>query len=127
MDNSQRIPDHDDDGEPIEVYRAANLVEAHMLRSLLEDAGIRVRVDPGGLEGTIGESPLSWDALPRIAVRADQAVAARGLIEQAVADRESAETAEADDRERCLQCGALLPSDAETCRQCGWTFAAPES
>src|SRR5207247_1201078 len=55
-------------GRLVEVYRAKNSPEAHLLKSALEDAGIRAVVEGDLLQGGLGEIPIGWTTSPRIMV-----------------------------------------------------------
>ncbi len=64
----------------VEVYRAENSVQAHLMASALEDEGIRAYVDDQ-IENTAG-LPLGWVTAPRILVAQSDAARARTLLEQ---------------------------------------------
>ena len=50
-------PDRCVEGYVIKVYSATDLVDAHIIKGLLENHGIPARVDGGYLSGGIGELP----------------------------------------------------------------------
>lgn len=113
-----------DDTRLVEVYRASNLPEAHVIRAALEDAGIGVRVDGELIQGVVGEAPMGWPTAPRLLVREDDESHAREIIERARQRRE--ELPDDDDEEtRCLACGRILPETARSCPACGWSYEAP--
>jgi hypothetical protein len=61
------------------VYAARNMQEAHLLRSLLEERGIRSIVTNAALEGGAGVDVLGWATLARVAVNEENAVVARQI------------------------------------------------
>jgi Putative prokaryotic signal transducing protein len=65
----------------VEVYRAEDSPQAHLLKSALEDAGIRAAVEGDLLQGAVGE-PGEWWAAPRIMVAECDALKARAILEQ---------------------------------------------
>src|SRR5215831_7518820 len=76
-----------DNARLVEVYAAGDVVEAHLVCTLLDDAGIHARVvgDALGLVG--GGIPFGSPTSPRIWVFRDCEVEARKLIEQWETDR----------------------------------------
>lgn len=68
----------------VEIYRAANVSEAHAARLALESAGIRARVEGEVLQGAMGELPLGWSTSPRIIVAIEDADNAREILKQAL-------------------------------------------
>ncbi|MGE3313816.1 MAG: DUF2007 domain-containing protein [Planctomycetaceae bacterium] len=66
----------------VEVFRARNAVEAHIVKSALEDAGIRARVTGEMLQGVLGEIPTGWATAPQVLVFEDDAARARELIQE---------------------------------------------
>jgi hypothetical protein len=111
------------DRQFVEVYRARNAPQAHLIRNTLEDAGIAVRLENEILQGLAGELPMGWASAPRVLVEADRAAEARTLIERfdvpAPAEEEGTST-------RCLACGAPMSEDEETCSACGWSYEDQE-
>jgi hypothetical protein len=65
-----------------EVYRAASAVQAHMMVSELEDAGIKAMIAGEALQSGLGADALGWSAAPRILVPASDAGRARGILER---------------------------------------------
>jgi Putative prokaryotic signal transducing protein len=63
----------------IEVYRAANSIEAHLLKGELEAAGIRVMVSD---EAASAMRPGLWWTSPRILVDETDAAQALALIQK---------------------------------------------
>ena len=66
----------------VEVYRAKDSVQAHLLRSTLEEAGIRTLINGDLLQGALGELPAGWASSPRLLVEEDDAANARSLLER---------------------------------------------
>src|SRR2546430_1150747 len=54
--------------EWVEVYRAKNAVEAHIVAGALENAGIEVQIDGEALVGGVGILPPGWSTSPRVLV-----------------------------------------------------------
>jgi hypothetical protein len=70
------------EGSLVEVYRAKDSPQAHLLRTALEDAGIRALVEGDLLQGAVGELPLGWASAPRIMVEECHATQARAFLER---------------------------------------------
>jgi hypothetical protein len=66
----------------VEVYRAKSSVQAHMMVSELEDAGIKAMVDGDNLQSGLGVDALGWSAAPRILVAASNEGRARGILKR---------------------------------------------
>jgi ribosomal protein L40E len=111
----------------VEVYRARNLPEAHLMRMALEESGIRVRIEGELLQGAVGELPIGWVTAPRILVEESQIAEARQIIEklevQGGAGSKEDEQAGAT---RCLACGAEMAEGETKCRSCGWSYLRKE-
>ncbi len=69
-------------GRLIEVYRAKDSQQAHLLRTALEDAGIRALVEGDLLQGALGGVPVGWASDPRVLVEEGDAVQARRFVEE---------------------------------------------
>jgi hypothetical protein len=78
MTNSH--PPQDDDIRIVEVYSAANEIDAGAVRAALDDAGIEARL-VGDLAGNAFDIPLGVSA-PKLWVREDDVAAALRVIEQ---------------------------------------------
>jgi hypothetical protein len=91
---------------------AANLPEAHLLRALLEQAGIAARVFNEHAQGGMGEIPF-MHAWPEIWLEheSDRARAEQVLAEFEHADRRAART--------CAACGEQNPGTFDICWRCG--------
>jgi hypothetical protein len=70
------------EGRLVEVYRAKDGPQAHLLKSALEQAGIRALVEGDLLQGAVGELPAGWSSAPRILVQEADAARARALLER---------------------------------------------
>ena len=64
----------------VEVYRAEDSAHAHLLKSTLEDEGIRAVIEGDLLQGTIGDVPVGWSSAPRLLVESRDAPRAREII-----------------------------------------------
>ena len=89
------------------VYTAATLPEAHLIRQLLESAGINARVFNENAQGAIGELPVTA-AWPDVWIVQDcQFRAARVLIQY----NESSSGSEL----LCNSCGEISPGRFKMC------------
>jgi hypothetical protein len=122
------------DSRVVEVYRAKNGAQAHLLVTALEDAGIKAEIQGSTFHpasqtaaGLISDSALWWDA-PRILVFAEDAERAGQLL----LEWESRERMKAQETEGmppveavCEKCGRLTSFPAaqrgsvQECPQCG--------
>lgn len=66
----------------VEIYRARDSLQAHLLKSALEEAGIRAVVEGDLLQSGIGEIPAGWSTAPRITVEEADAASAREILEK---------------------------------------------
>jgi putative signal transducing protein len=111
----------------VEIYRAKNLPQAHMIRIALEEAGIQAQIEGELLQGAVGQLPIGWVTAPRILVDESQIAAAREIID-CVDTQESSESEE-DDRDevtRCLACGTVMVEGEPKCPSCGWSYQGEE-
>jgi membrane protease YdiL (CAAX protease family) len=67
--------------EPVELYRAESLPEAHAIRLALESEGIVAHIDNELLQGALGDLPMGWSTAPRILVDRSDEPAARAILE----------------------------------------------
>lgn len=104
----------------VEVYTAANVVNAHTVQSALLEAGIEAVVDGEPLQNAMGG--LQGETAPRVLVLESQADEARALIAKVEAAHFRAEAAGTADDVACLRCGKALAPNEETCSACGWSF-----
>ncbi len=106
--------------DPVELYRARSLPEAHAIRVALEEEGIAVRIDNELLQGVVGEVPFGWTTAPRIMVERSQEETARRILDEYL--QQTTHTEETEDQpDRCLACGATM-GEADVCPRCGWSF-----
>jgi hypothetical protein len=106
----------------IEVYSAANDLDAHTVQAALEEAGIPAIV---GEQNTFGG--LQGDTAPRVLVDESVADAARALIAKVEHNKGfHGDTESSSDESTCLRCGKQLAPNEETCSACGWSFRQAE-
>jgi len=65
--------------EFVEVYRAKDATQAHLMVGALEDAGIEAVIDDELLQSAL---PIGWATAPRIRVAAADAERAREILEK---------------------------------------------
>lgn len=110
----------------VEVFRAANVMQAHAVKLALENAGIPAQVDGDLLTSLAGAMPMGWESAPRVLAPETQAIEARELIEQLdereIAHRLSSAEDGEDDVVRCLACGKVMGEDDDACPACGWSY-----
>jgi hypothetical protein len=95
------------------VYGAANLPEAHIVRNLLADRGIRAQVFNANASSLAGQLPIEA-SLPQVWVEsADDAPRARELI-----DAFFSQSATGPARP-CPACGEVNPPAFDLCWSCG--------
>jgi hypothetical protein len=130
------------------IYTAANVQQAHLLKNLLDEAGIAATVANDALQGAIGEVPLGWATSARVVVSEERAAEARRIAEEfdatiVVAARHEhgaddvAEVARVPDeglkekpsraaapanRPRCPQCGKPRMAICPVCETAGTDF-----
>jgi hypothetical protein len=122
------------------IYAARTSQEAHLLKNLLEERGIRAVVTNDVLERGAGVDILGWPTLARVVVGEEDAPAARQIAEEfdrqmsdsrAAASAEPAEAAEPtaeDDWPACPRCSARRTTMCPVCQTSGTDFpmADPE-
>jgi hypothetical protein len=111
----------------VEVYRARTSAQAHVVRNMLEEAGIAATIDNDLLQGVSGEVVMGWPTAPRILVEESQAARARSLIERQEPADVPEDEEERDEAVKCLACGEPLPEDADVCPACGWSYEDDEA
>ena len=104
----------------VEVYRAKNSPQAHMLKAALEEAGISAVVEGDLLQGALGEVPLGWTSSPRVLVESADVPKALEIIRQSETAR--TEARQSHHQVMCLSCGTPLDEDEDTCPECGWSY-----
>lgn len=108
------------DDEIVEVYSAADLAEAALLRDLLEDAGIRARIVGDQLQGAVGMLPPGEETAPKLWVfHADE-----GRARDLLGEYERRHNAPHPDDDtpaatwECPTCGEEVEADFELCWNC---------
>ncbi len=95
------------------VYTAANLVEAHLVRDLLQQAGIAVHVFNEYAMAAMGDVPMG-SAYPQLWIsQLHQEQHARAVI--AEYEKQPQQTAV----KNCFACGEASPGEFELCWNCG--------
>jgi len=97
------------------LCRAANLPEAHILRGLLEQAGIETMVFNEHAQGGVGQLPV-MDAWPELWVGEADAARAAAVLEE-FQRSPPVVTARA-----CTGCGEDNPANFQVCWSCGETL-----
>jgi len=108
-------PDEMADSEPREVYSAADIQEAHIIKNALEEAGIEARVVGDHLQNAVGELPAVTIA-PRVWVNAENFDQARKMIADHQARRQSSATPAS--KWKCAECGEPNEPSFEMCWNC---------
>lgn len=67
----------------VEIYRASNEFQAHLVAHFLQGAGIAAFVDGDILGGAVGAVPGGWSTSPRVLVPWDSVDRARTLLDSA--------------------------------------------
>lgn len=99
----------------VRVYRAANATEAHLLKGLLEQHGISVRIFGDGLSSGVGELPVDVIQV-EIQVPEQHHKKARDLIEEYESHARDKDVREHD--WICKNCGESNPAAFDVCWQC---------
>jgi hypothetical protein len=99
------------------LYRAANLPDAHILRGLLEQAGISVRVFNENAQSGVGQLPFT-EAWPELWVTEERDLPRAREIVQAF---ESAPAVSGS--LRCPGCAEDNPNTFQVCWNCGVALA----
>ncbi|HMC10410.1 MAG TPA: DUF2007 domain-containing protein [Pirellulaceae bacterium] len=68
--------------QPIVIYSAANVQQAHLLKGLLQQQGIAAWIVNDAIQIAGGDLPLGWAAAPRLVVAEQDALRARQLAEE---------------------------------------------
>jgi hypothetical protein len=105
---------------PVRVYLAADALEAHLVKGLLESNGIEAAVGGEALFAVRGAVPMTTETLPGVWVIQEDTVArARELIDEYKSGRESG--GDVTRSWRCATCGEQQESQFTSCWQCGAT------
>lgn len=98
--------------EPVCVYRAANLQEAHLVLDLLTAEGVAARIASSAVEPLAGEVPFQLLACPIWAPKSQQASAKKILAEhEQTAGKLGAML-------YCYHCGEALEAQKTVCPHC---------
>ncbi len=113
--------------DPVEVYSARNLTEAHLVRNYLADAGIEARIVGEALQSVLGDVPFQV-ASPRLWVKPPEAARALEVIAEYEAELQQSE-GKADEAASttndesvelfCYHCGESLVGEQPVCPSCG--------
>ena len=103
------------DSAPREVYSAADIHEAHFIKTALEEAGIEARVVGNHLQNAVGELPAVAIA-PRIWVNAENFDEARKVISDYQARRQSCVSPTTE--WKCAECGEPNEPSFDMCWNC---------
>lgn len=108
-----------DPQEPVKVYDAWNLQQAHMLCQVLLDAGIRARVASDVIETLSGKVPFQLATCPVwvAAVDVPKAMTIVEHFDQRLGQQGSAETVR--DEPYCYHCGETIAAKQTSCPKCG--------
>lgn len=104
------------------VYTARDTMDAHFLRDLLEQQGIRAVVQGESLEsGAFGSLPLSAQSTPTVWVNPeDEAKASEVVAEYRRVDRANADASEKlGPTWTCANCGEKVEQQFTQCWKCG--------
>src|SRR5262245_59743421 len=104
----------------VEVYSAANALEAHFLKNELESAGISAPVVGHVLGAAGGGLPLGESTSPRIWVQHADEPRARQWIEEWQRHR-SGHRGHAENVWICPRCGKKIDAKLAVCWNCGTT------
>ena len=119
------------------VYAARTLQDAHLLRNLLADAGIRAIVSNENLQGGSGVDVLGWATSARVVVREEDAPRARDIameFDQRIAPVAEDDSCGEDELPeeglppwpKCPQCGAARTTRCLVCGAIGVDFPAAD-
>ena len=124
------------DEELVVIYAARTATDAHQLKNLLVEAGIRATVTNTVLEGGSGVDIIGWPTLARVAVARKDAETARQMameFDQRIAAMSLAPKDETPEGESppsvpekwplCPQCGARRVTRCPICGTAGTDFA----
>ncbi len=107
----------DPDADIVEAYLAADITEAHFLRDLLEEQGIKARVVGDTLTGMI---PAGEVTAPRVWVFRSDEIRARELLDEyeRVHRRPHPDEAPSAETWKCPTCGEEVETEFELCWNC---------
>jgi hypothetical protein len=71
-----------DDSDIVEIYSAANSIEAYAMANALKAAGVKARVVNEFVQMGVGLFPQTQPVTPRVWIRREDEAHARGLLKQ---------------------------------------------
>src|SRR4051812_3062397 len=105
------------------VYTARDAMDAHFVRGLLEQEGIKAVVQGEALQETWGGVPVSAESLPSVWVEdADVALAAPVIQRYQETDRANATDTQVHTprpKWKCAHCNEMVESQFDRCWHCG--------
>jgi hypothetical protein len=104
------------DSQPLEVYSAVDVPEAHLVHAVLQDAGIEARIVGEHLQNAVGDLPAVSIA-PRIWVHAENFERAREIIKAWQQEKLESSAPDAAKWE-CSGCGETNEPAFELCWNC---------
>ena len=122
--------------ELVEIYTAADALQAHLLRNALAEAGIQAQVTNEALQVAGGEFPLlGWTIAPGVIVPREQEAEARRLAEEYESNLlENPQPAAAEDEPRptltipvCPDCGRPRTAICPICQTSGKGFRSSDA
>jgi len=106
-----------DDAGVVEVYWAADAPQAHLVKTVLERAGIEVHVVGEMLQGAVGELPMGPTTSPRLWVPKGAEARARAVIAE-WEKRLRVERTEERAPWACPRCGEEVDGNFDICWKC---------
>ncbi len=107
------------DSSFVEVYSAADVIEAHFLKNLLADAGIEAHVVGESLSDAAGGVPLGEMTAPRVSVAPADVERARRLVKDWEQNHGRTVRDAGDGSWQCPDCGELVRPNFSICWNCG--------
>ncbi len=105
------------------VYTARDSMDAHFVKGLLQQEGIRAVVQGEALQETWGGVPIGSEGLPSVWVEdSDVAQAAPVIQKYQETDRANAEDTQTHTprpKWKCPNCGEMVESQFDRCWHCG--------
>jgi len=71
-----------DDSDIVEIYSAANSIEAYAMANALKAAGVKARVVNEFVQMGVGLMPCTQPVTPKVWIRREDEAHARGLLKQ---------------------------------------------
>ncbi len=106
------------DGYLVRVYWAADAHDVHVVRGLLEEAGIRARVIGESLATMYGVVLTGSSVSPRVCVFASHESRARQVIAEWEEKRQAARTPRPIPTWKCGHCGEDVDGNFDVCWSC---------